>query len=72
MLLTMEIFTVHWEVMECLLVETSVHSDVYILGGSTARKCWVWRGKSGWTGDQTECIEGNKVIGICLIFIPKP
>ena len=28
MLLTMEIFTVHWEMMECLLVETSVLSHV--------------------------------------------
>jgi len=46
-------------------------NDGYVLRGSTARKCWVWRGKSGWTGDQTECTEGNNVIGICLIFMPK-
>jgi len=28
MLLTIETFTVYWEVMECLLLETSVHSHV--------------------------------------------
>ena len=34
-------------------------NDGFKLYGSSARECWIWRGRTYWTGYEAVCKEGN-------------
>ena len=37
-------------------------NDGFILCGSAVRKCWTWRRRIAWTGEDTVCTEGTAPI----------
>ena len=43
-------------------------NDGFELHGSAVRKCWVWWGRSRWTGYEAACKEGMKLFVKCIMY----